>query len=476
VKAGGRTRVVHVVRRLAAGYDAAKTTLNNMRHWAAADLLGPNAANSPAVRRILRSRGRYEVANNPYVAGVVGTLVNSVIGTGPSLQMQTGDDDFNRRVEMEWTAWMRATRLVEKMRTLEAALAGSGESFALLIDNPLLPTPARLDVRLIEADQVADPSLAGVWDPQVVDGIRFDDAGNPVAYSILRNHPGELLNVNAFEADWVPAANVIHLFRADRPGQVRGIPEITPALETIAIHRRFILAVAQAAENAANLSGYVKSSAPPSDDPDDSEGIKAGEELEIERGTFAFLPDGYDLGQLKAEHPAITYDAYDRALVRAIFRCLGVPLNIASGDSSQHNFASAKLDTLIYARCVEVRQNRQNETVLDRLFAAWVAEMALIEPAYQREDLRHQWAWNGIGSVDEAKAANAEGTQLANGTLTFVEAYARRGRDCETEMTAQARALGISLDEYRALLRAKLYGSPGPAASPVPADEDEGDR
>ncbi|MEX0715434.1 MAG: hypothetical protein WD066_02550, partial [Planctomycetaceae bacterium] len=58
---GARSR--QVVR---AKYDSALTTDNNRRHWALADGLSANVANGPEVRRILRNRARYEVANNSY--------------------------------------------------------------------------------------------------------------------------------------------------------------------------------------------------------------------------------------------------------------------------------------------------------------------------------------------------------------------------------------------------------------------------
>ena len=55
-------------------YDAAITNDDNRRHWAAADHLSANSANSAAVRRTLRARARYEVANNSYARGIVLTL------------------------------------------------------------------------------------------------------------------------------------------------------------------------------------------------------------------------------------------------------------------------------------------------------------------------------------------------------------------------------------------------------------------
>jgi hypothetical protein len=76
-----------------ARFDAAQTTPDNRRHWANADALAADAAASPEVRRTLRNRARYEVANNSYARGIVLTLANDVIGTGPRLQMLLGDGE-----------------------------------------------------------------------------------------------------------------------------------------------------------------------------------------------------------------------------------------------------------------------------------------------------------------------------------------------------------------------------------------------
>ena len=76
-------------RPISARYDAASTNNDNRRHWAGADGLSANAANSAEVRRILRNCARYEVANNSYARGIVLTLANDVIGTGPRLQLLT---------------------------------------------------------------------------------------------------------------------------------------------------------------------------------------------------------------------------------------------------------------------------------------------------------------------------------------------------------------------------------------------------
>lgn len=141
-------------------YDSALTSDNNRRHWANADGLSSNAANNPEVSRVLRNRSRYEVANNSYAKGVVLTLANDVIGTGARLQLLTEDAEANPRIELEFARWAKAIGLAEKLRTMRMACASDGEAFAILINNERLPTAIKLDLRLVEADQVTTPDLS----------------------------------------------------------------------------------------------------------------------------------------------------------------------------------------------------------------------------------------------------------------------------------------------------------------------------
>ena len=46
-----------------AKFDLAQTTAENRKHWGSADQLSARAALSPAVRRVVRTRSRYEAEN-----------------------------------------------------------------------------------------------------------------------------------------------------------------------------------------------------------------------------------------------------------------------------------------------------------------------------------------------------------------------------------------------------------------------------
>ncbi len=73
------------VRRVTARFDAAQTTKDSVRHWSMADYLSADQEARPEVRRTLRMRSRYEIANNSYAKGLVQMLANDTIGTGPRL-------------------------------------------------------------------------------------------------------------------------------------------------------------------------------------------------------------------------------------------------------------------------------------------------------------------------------------------------------------------------------------------------------
>ena len=111
--AGKRVRLSELVRTrvpLRASYDAAQTTDDNSKHWSAADDLSANAAHSAEVRRVLRRRSRYEIANNSIAKGIVATKADYIVGTGPTLQVLTPDEAYNQAVETRFKHWAIAAQ------------------------------------------------------------------------------------------------------------------------------------------------------------------------------------------------------------------------------------------------------------------------------------------------------------------------------------------------------------------------------
>lgn len=436
VFSGSRRVVRRAVRVIRAGYDAARTTDDNRKHWAAADQLSANAAMSPLVRQTIRSRARYEVANNCYAAGLVRTVANDLIGTGPTLQITAPDGFEATPIERSWESWAKAVKLARKLRCMRQCLSRDGEAFAVLVSNPKINHPIKLDLRLVEADQVTTPGLVS---ENAVDGIIFDEHGNPQTYHILRTHPGDVLH--NMEVDEIPAEYVIHWFRLERPGQKRGVSLLAPALPLFSKLRRYTLAVLGAAEAAAMQAGVLYTDGTPSDDDVEGEAFEA---VELERNMFTTLPGGYRLEQLKAEQPTTTYSEFKAELIDEAARCENVPSNVARGNSSAYNYASGRLDNQMFGRAQHVDHSEVEEEVIDRIFAAWLDEAAR-EPGIIPDgfpplsECTHQWIWEGREHVDPGKEANAQATRLANLTTSLSEEWANRGKDWEAGVRQIAR-------------------------------------
>jgi lambda family phage portal protein len=445
-------------------YDAAQNDAENRKHWANADCLSAAAANSSAVRRTLRNRSRYETVNNGYLRGMVNTLANHVIGTGPRLQVDTGDEEADEQIEREFAKHAAAIRFGSKLRTMQIAKRQDGEAFALKVNNPALPTLVKLDLRLVEADQIATPYGEPENTPNSCDGIEYDDAGNPTKYLLLSHHPGDTSYTGSTTATRIAADQVIHWFRCDRPGQLRGIPETTPSLSLFAQLRRYTLATVAAAETVANFAMVAQSNLAPDDDdaaPDPFE------ELELARNMLTVLPQGWSLDQVDPKQPITGYKEFKNEIINEAARPFDMPFNIAACNSAGYNYSSGRLDHQTYWRSVAIEQEDAESVVCNPFLSAWVDEAALsgVIPAGlpPMEEWTIEWNWDGQSSIDALKDANADKQDLENGTETLACIIARRGSDWRKVMRQRAKEL-----QYKQQLEAEFGVTfDKPAAAPV---------
>lgn len=433
---------------IVARYDAASYASENAKHWQSADYLSADAEANESARKTLRVRSRYEVANNSYAKGMILTLANDTIGTGPRLQMMTQDEELNSTIEKAFMSWAERIDLAGKLRTIRMARCQDGEVFILLAENPLYNVrDVQLDLQIIEADRIAEPSL--IAEPNNIDGIIFDAHGNPYRYRMLKYHPGgNEVGSNQFEYEDVPAENMIHYFRADRPGQHRGVPEITPALPLFAQLRRFTLAVLSAAEAAADFAGILYTDAPAGE----TDEVDPMDYIELRRNMLVTMPGGWKMAQLDPKQPCSTYSEFKAQILNEIARCLNMPFNIASGNSSGYNYASGRLDHQTYFKSLRVERSGIECQILDRVFYAWFKEYALLNNIKEKQN-EHTWFWDGFEHVDPGKEANAIDIKLKNGTTTYAAEYAKQGRDWEDELSQVAKErkkmteLGIVLSD-----------------------------
>ena len=429
-----------------ARFDNARHTPDTASLFRNVDSLAITTALNPGVRKTVRDRARYVVANCPYAKSMLDTFVTHVVGPWASVSFPRGGVPEAKREEIvdAFDAWAMATDFWEKVKTLLRAKVTDGEAFATFsTDKAIVGAMNRvtLNVHPIECDRV-ESYTEQITKENEYDGIRFDANGHPTEYRILKYHPGDyrmFKNIARRAGDWVKASQVIHYFDSIRPEQVRGISDFVSALDIPALQKSYRASVVDSAINAASISGVLTTDQVPEcfDDDDTAIGkcamdIKPNTVFRTQRGSLVTLPEGWKLQQLNAEQPTSLYDGFVRSLIAEMAACLSMPVNIAMCDSSQHNFASAKLDHMTYGDKIAAVRSVLAVKVLDRVFFAWLDEYAAINPMDARTIAalhRTEWLFKESQNSDVMKDASADNTRLMNGTATFESICAKNGVD-----------------------------------------------
>jgi capsid protein len=474
-------------------FDAARSGTDLDQHWKFADSLDPDSSYSQGVRHTLIKRSRYEQGSNGIYDGIITTHCNMLVGTGPTLRMLTGNRAFNQLVEREFFKWMQKTQLRRKLWAMCHSRTGDGESFAVLQTNPAFPD-VQLDVLPLEPEQCQSP-YGNYTEVGLIDGVHYDEFNNIVAYDILPQHPGGTLraiNAMQFQPVTVPAGQVVHWFKLKRPGAHRGIPDCTSSLGIGAVSRRIREATASALETAANLSAISTTTHNPDTEAPDM--VAPFSSVPLQKNSWLFNPMGWDIHQMRAEHPHAAYGELMRHQTSETARPLSMPYNAAACDSSTYSFASGKLDTLCYRAALDVERQDCNDLVLDPIFAAWFREWTIVA---ERRDIipNHQWDWPQHPVIDAVAEVSATKTKLECGTLTLRQAFSDQGQDLEDQLTIMAEDIfGDASDENVAKCRqiitlkntpqhaiqyvAQLMGveiaKPEPAPVPTPIQQPQG--
>ena len=432
-------------------FDNARNTPDTASLFRNADSLAMAAALSPQVRRTVRDRARYVVYNCPYAWGMLDTYATDVVGPWVTVSFPRGKiaAGVAEEVANAFDAWALKVDLWEKLKVLVRAKTTDGEAFALFSEDPTIvddTNDVTLNLAPIECDRIESYTEL-ITRENESDGIRFDKYGHPAEYRVLKFHPGDYRSIKSIKykaGDWIKAANIIHYFEVLRPEQVRGVSDFVSALELPACQKSYRSSVVDSATTAASLSGVLSTDNVPEcfDEDNTSLGkcameVKPNTAFHVERNSFLSLPEGWKLQQLQAQQPTTMYPEFVRALIAEMARCLSMPVNIAMCDSSQHNFASAKLDHTTYGDKIGSVRAVLVTKVLDRIFFKWLEEYALRHRIVARDVAelhRTEWLFTERANADVLKDASADNTRLGNATTSYAALYAKDGKDWKREL------------------------------------------
>ena len=198
-------------------YDAIKTTSYRPRRggsWSA-DTAVDNAKGR------LREYGRWLDENHDLATGILDDLVTNVIGDGvglePSVRQRDGEPAtaLNEQLRELWAAWWDRPEVTGELpgpeleRLICRSFLRDGEVFCQHVANPLAPfaTPVPYALEPLESDFVPFDLIAAA--DNVVHGIRKNAWGQPLAYYVYKQHPGNASGRLTLDYKIIPAENMI---------------------------------------------------------------------------------------------------------------------------------------------------------------------------------------------------------------------------------------------------------------------------
>lgn len=422
----------------------------------------------------LRDRSRDLNKNDGTAAGITSTMTNNTVGTG--IRPQSRIDAARLGVSEEkaelikkqaeyafekWTPYADSgnrMNFYQQQALVDRQILENGEALVipLRLNDPWRPYSLALEI--VEADRLQTPRDL-ISNKSIRSGIEIGKRGEPIAYYIRKNHPGDsTLSKNRSSSsdnfmriparNELGAPNVIHLYWVQRPGQSRGVPFFTPVLSLFKDMADYLEAEVVTARICACYSLFVKKMDPYGAATNAAASTNAaGQRLnELEPGMIEYLNPGEEIQSFSPEHPGGSFEPFVERMLRMIGGALGLPYELVSKDFSKTNYSSARAALLEARRYFRVKQ----KWIADALCQP-VWDMVL-EEAYLENELsvsnfydkkfditRAHWITPGWEWVDPLKEAKAAETALKINMTSLAAEQAAQGRDWEETMEQRSR-------------------------------------
>ena len=413
----------------------------------------------------LINRSRAAIRNDPWASSGLEKLVSNVIGRGITPKSLVSDDSLREELQalfLQWSDESDADGLLSftgQQSLITRAMFEGGECFVRLRPRRLedgLSVPLQLQVLESEFVPVSYNETLPNGN-EVKAGIEFNKLGKRVAYYFHRQHPAEF----AFDSTKlvrVSAENVLHVFEALRPGQLRGQPLLTQVLVRLYHLDKFDDATLLRQEIANLFTGFIKKPSPEQDpiDPLTGKPLVFGADglpmVAMEPGTMQELAPGEEVEFNSPPGTAADYPNFMKQQIMAIAAGMGLPYELLSGDMAGVSDRALRLILNEFRR--RIQQIQHNQIIFQFCRPVWnrwldmaVLNGAISIPNYSSQQSsyrRVKWIAHGWPYMHPVQDMQAQKMAVRSGFKSRSEVVSEQGYDSE-QIDAE-----ISADNRRA--------------------------
>lgn len=401
----------------------------------------------------LRRRTRDVQRKNAWAQAGRESYTSNAVGNGIVPRPLTDDDELRRELMEAWDEFVETcdadgTSDFYGLQTLvERGRADGGETFVRYRERrPGDGLTVPLQLQVLEAE-LLDPSFDVIYagGGRIQAGIEFDAIGRRTAYHMWRDHPGEMVSLRNGTRVSVPAANVAHVYKVMRPGQIRGVPDLATGLARLFDLEQYDDAEVVRKKLAAMFAAFI-TKPDANSNPLDAGGSRTGLDEDgvplahLEPGTVQELGPGELISFSEPAEVGTTYLPFMQIQLRQVAACIGVTYEQLTGDLSGVNFSSIRAGMIEFWRRMQAHQ--RNCLIFQFCRPTWrrFVEAAVLsgrvriptDPRRMRDLTRVQWVPTpGREYVDPEKEVRAIVARMRAGLISRSKAVSEHGFDAE---------------------------------------------
>lgn len=354
--------------------------------------------------------------NDPVVRSAVELIVSQIVGGGVRLNTpdQVIDAAFNG-------AKFDPSRLLSSTALQRAAIRSwvlTGEILGVhrVIDGAYA-------FQLLDPEQLDRSKNENLGEgAAIVAGVERDDRGVITGYWLLPHSPGDPF-ATVTQSVRFDAGDVVHVFEADFPGQLRGISPLVAVLPVLNQAGIAIEARLKQLQVSAMFAVMVTS-------PDGGDPFDGNPNPSLEPGAIIRLRPGEEAVPTDAPSSP-DFNAFMKVLYRQLAAAIGVTYEDLIGDLEGVNYSSFRGGALTARRKAEAqRKVLLIEGTLEPIVTRWQAIEHLAGRV--RGNVEPAWIEPSWPEIDRLKEANADAILLRAGLKSRREIVEARGREYET--------------------------------------------